>query len=179
MVMTGLRRLLAPLLLSLLLVFSAGCAAFAPEAPSPFSEVQEETSGRDAPAAVAVDAVKGGQLNDYFPRSVAGYGDYSVVPAQEKQGFAQFKVNQGGENVAMLSINDTVSNPAAATKYQSSSRQIEGNPALDIGNNGTGVLVGDRFQVKVQSRADSFTAEDREAWLKTFDYRGLANLAGQ
>ena len=180
MLMTELRRLLVPLLLSALLFLSAGCGAFAPpEAPSQFSEVQEETSGRNAPAAVATEAVKGGQLNDYFPRSVAGYSDYQVVPAQEKQGFAQFKVNQGGENVAMLSINDTVSNPAAATKYQSSSRQIEGNPALDIGRNGTGVLVGDRFQVKVQSRADSFTADDREAWLKAFDYRGLAQLAGQ
>lgn len=178
MVMNRLRRLFAPLLLSALLLFSTGCTAFAPpDAPSSFSEVQAETSGRKAPDAVAKDATSGSSFNAFFPRSVAGYDGYEIVPAQEKKGFAEFKVNEGGTNVAMLSINDTISNPSAATKYQSSSRKIQGYPALDIGNNGTGVLVRDRFQVKIQSRSESFSAEDRDTWLQKFDFKGLSKLA--
>jgi hypothetical protein len=164
--------------LSAVLLFSTGCAALAPpESPSAqFEQTQAETASRKAPDAVAKSAAQGSSFNDFFPRSVAGYKDYEVVPAQEKKGFAEFKVNQAGANVAMLSINDTSSNPNAAAKYQSSTRKIGGFPALDIGNNGTGVLVGDRFQVKVQSRSDSFSAEDREAWLQKFDFKGLAKL---
>jgi hypothetical protein len=178
MVTNRLRRLLASLLLSVVLLFSTGCAVLAPpEAPSQFSEVQSETSGRKAPDAVAKNAASGSSFNAFFPRSVAGYDGYEIVPAQEKKGFAEFKVNKGGANVAMLSINDTSSNPSAATKYQSSSRKVQGYPALDIGNNGTGVLVSDRFQVKIQSRADSFTAQDRDAWLQKFDFKGLSKLA--
>ncbi len=178
MVMLSLRRLLALLLLSLVLFVSTGCAAIAPpKPPSQFSQVQEETTGRKAPDAVAADAQKGASFNAFFPRSVAGYSGYEIVPAQEKQGFAEYKVNNSGTNVAMLSINDTISNPAAAEKYQSSTRTIQGYPALNIGNNGTGVLVSDRFQVKVQSRDASFTAEDRDAWLQKFDFKGLSKLS--
>ena len=173
-----LRRACWAIVLSAILLLSTGCAALAPpESPSAqFEQTQAETSSRKSPDAVSKEAVKGSSLNGFFPRSVAGYGGYDVVPAQEKKGFAQFKVNEGGENVAMLSINDTISNPNAATKYESSTREIQGFPALDIGNNGTGVLVNDRFQVKVQSRSDRFSADDREAWLQKFDFKGLANL---
>jgi len=164
--------------LSAVLMVSTGCAAVAPpESPSAqFEQTQAETSGRQAPDAVAKAAVKGSSLNAFFPRTVAGYSGYDVVAAQEKKGFAQFKVNEGGENVAMLSINDTISNPNAATKYESSTRDVQGFPALDIGNNGTGVLVSDRFQVKVQSRSENFSADDREAWLQKFDFKGLSQL---
>jgi hypothetical protein len=37
--------------------------------------------------------------------------------------------------------------------------------------------VGDRYQVKVLSRDQAFTASDREAWLQKFDLNGLNNLA--
>lgn len=178
MMMTRLRPYFTAIALCAVLFFSTGCAIFAPpEPPSPFSQVQEETSGRKAPSAVAKDATQGSTFNQFFPRSVAGYGDYEVVPAQEKQGFAQFKVNKDGANVAVLSINDTSSNPSAAAKYDASSRSIQGFPALEIGNNGTGVLVAQRYQVKVQSRSDSFSAADREAWLQKFDFKGLSQLS--
>jgi hypothetical protein len=178
MVTSRLRSFCAAIALSAVLLLSTGCTALAPpEAPSArFEQVQQDTAARKAPDAVAKEAVQGSSLNAFFPRTVAGYEDYDIVPAQEKKGFAEFKVNQGGVNVAMLSINDTLSNPAAATKYESSTRDIQGFPALDIGKNGTGVLVGDRYQVKVQSRSDGFGAEDRDAWLQKFDFKGLAQL---
>lgn len=178
MVTSRLRNFCTAIALSAVLLLSTGCAALAPpESPSAqFEQVQQDTASRKAPDAVAEAAVQGSSLNVFFPRAVAGYDGYDIVPAQEKKGFAEFKVNKDGANVAMLSINDTISNPAAATKYESSSRAIQGFPALDIGKNGTGVLVGDRYQVKVQSRSDEFGAEDRDAWLQKFDYKGLSQL---
>ncbi len=147
------------------------CAAASP--PSQFSQTQQDTTERNAPAAVAKAAEQGSSFNTFFPKTVTGF---EIVAAQEKKGFAEYKVNKAGENVAVLSINDTTSNPVAAEKYKSSTRQISGFPALDIGSNGTGLLVSDRFQVKVQSRNATFAKDDREAWLSKFDLKGLSKL---
>lgn len=166
--MTHSNRLFAPLLVGLLLTASA-CA---PEAPSRYDQVQQETSQRGS-SAVSKEAVNGSKLNRYFPKSSNGF---SVVPSQEKKGFAEHKLNKGGKNVATLSINDTVSNPAAAEKYQKSTKKISGFPSLSQGSTGTGVLVGDRFQVKALSRDPSFTEQDRVTWIKKFDLNGLANV---
>lgn len=161
-------KVLAPALLSLALLVGA-CA---PDPPSRYDQVQKETSQKGS-SAVSKEAVNGSQFNKFFPKSGNGY---SVVPAQEKKGFAEHKVNRGGKNVAVLSINDTISNPAAADKYQQSSTKIAGFPAVQQGQTGTGVLVSDRFQVKAQSRDPSFTQQDRVAWIQKFDLNGLSKL---
>ncbi|HEY9645683.1 MAG TPA: hypothetical protein V6C88_04895 [Chroococcidiopsis sp.] len=163
------RKILAPILLSLVLLVSA-CSA---PTTSPYDQVQEDTTGRNAPAAVADDAVKGGSFNAFFPRSQDGF---DVVPAQEKQGFAEYKLNRDGTTVAMLSINDTSGNPDAAQKFQASTRQVGGYPAVDVGSTQTAILVANRFQVKVQSRDPAFAVSDREAWLTKFNLSGLAQV---
>ncbi len=117
--------------------------------------------------------VSGGSFNQFFPK---GEDEYKVVFAQEKPGFAEAKLNENGQNVAMLSINDIASNPSAATKYKSSSKTIEGFPAVSQGTTATAVLVADRYQVKVQSRSDSFDADDREEWIGKFNLDGLSKL---
>jgi hypothetical protein len=155
----------ASLSLSLLLT---GCGG---KEPSRYDQVQQETSQRGA-TAVSKEAQKGGSFNKFFPRSGAGY---SVVPSQEKKGFAEYKLNQGGKTVAMLSINDTTGTPAA-DKYKQSKYSIAGYPAVDQGQNITGVLVGDRYQVKAQSRDPSFTKDDRVEWIEKFDLDRLSNL---
>ncbi|ELR97232.1 hypothetical protein GLO73106DRAFT_00010380 [Gloeocapsa sp. PCC 73106] len=163
------RRLVIPICLSLLLFISA-CA---PQT-SRYDEVQKETSGRGAPASVAKDAEQGSSFNKFFPRASQGY---QVVPAQEKKGFAEYKLNnKDGKTVAMLSINDTISNPAAATKYEQSNTKVAGFPSVEQGSTGTGILVNGRYQVKVLSRDPAFTQEERVNWLQKFDLRGLAQL---
>lgn len=162
------QRTLAPLLLSLLLLVSA-CGS---QPPSRYDQVQQETTQRNAPSAVAKDATQGSSFNKFFPRSVSGY---QIVPAQEKKGFAEYKVNQGGKNVAVLSINDTTGTEAAA-KFQNSKTKIAGYPSVEQGQNITAILVNDRYQVKVQSRDPAFTKADRAAWLEKFNLSGLANL---
>lgn len=161
-------RALVPICLSLLLVVTA-CS----KPPSRYDQVQEETTGRNAPAAVEKEAIQGSTFNKFFP---SGTGDYEVVPSQEKKGFAEYKINKDGTNVAMLSINDTISNPSAAEKFQSSTEKIGGYPSVDQGANATALLVNGRYQVKVQSRDASFTRDDRVAWLQKFDLNGLAAL---
>ncbi len=162
------RRVLAALFVSLILLVSA-CI---PQPPSRYDQVQQETSGKNAPPAVATDAEQGSSFNKFFPRSVSGY---NVVPAQEKKGFAEYKVNQGGKTVAMLAISDTTGT-GAADKFQNSTMKIAGYPAVEQGANATAILVNDRFQVKVLSRDASFTKENRAAWIQKFDLKGLASL---
>lgn len=169
MIFSPWRRILAPMLVSVLLLVSS-CGA--PEPPSRFEQAQKESTQRGATPAVVKDAEQGSSFNKFFPKSGGGY---QSVPAQEKKGFAEYKLNKDGKNVAVLSISDTVSTPTAAQKYQQSSQKISGYPAVQIGKNGTGVLVG-RYQVKVQSRDPSFTESDREAWLQKFNLSGLARL---
>lgn len=166
--MIALKRILTAFLLSALLMLSA-CST---KAPSRFDQAQQESTQRGAQA-VAKDAVSGGSFNKYFP---AARGEYQLVFAQEKQGFAQAKLKKDGQEVAMLTITDTTSNPAAANKYMQSTDNINGYPVVKQGNKGTGLLVDNRFQVKVVSRNNSFTEEDRQEWLRKFDLAGLDRL---
>jgi hypothetical protein len=148
-----------------------GCTATKP--PSPYDQVQEDTTGRNAPEAVSDAALPGSTFNQFFP---ASEGEFEVVPSQEKDGFAEYKLNRDGTTVAMLSINDTISNPDAAQKFASSTREIGSYPSVTVGSTQTAILVNGRFQVKVQSRDESFTEGDRDAWIEKFDLDGLAQL---
>jgi hypothetical protein len=154
--------------LSLLTLFVvAGCQ----KEPSRFEQVQQETR-RNAPA-VSKEAVPGASFNKLFPKPE---GDNDIVYTQEKTGFAQAKIVKKGTDVATLSIFDTVSNPEAADKYKEATEKFEEYPIMDIGNNGTGILVGGRYQVQIRSTDANFSKFDREDWLKKFDLANLAKL---
>ncbi|MEM1309745.1 MAG: hypothetical protein AAGF98_09720 [Cyanobacteria bacterium P01_H01_bin.153] len=142
-------------------------------APSKYDQVQQETTGSKAPVAVEKGAEKGGTFNSFFPSSE---GEFKVVPSQEKQGFAEYKLKRDGETLAMLTINDTISLPAAAKKYENAADTLGGFPMVEQGSMATGLLVNDRYQVKVLSRSEGFTASDRVTWLEKFDLEGLSQL---
>jgi len=183
MKLSSARRILAPFLISvLLLVTSCGKA---PE-PSRWDKAQQESTQKPGKANqnktdkssaqnsnLPKKAVAGGKLNKYFPSSGGGF---DRVFAQEKSGFAEAKLNKGGKNVAMLSINDIAGNPSAGTKFQQSTNKIGGYPSVTQGANITAVLVANRYQVKVQSRDTSFSASDRKDWLSKFNLGGLASV---
>jgi len=138
-----------------------------------WQNTQRQTSQRNAAPAVRQEAMPGSRFNRFFPKSGNGY---QVVAAQEKKGFSEYKLKRGGSDMAVLSISDTISLPAARKKYEKSTQKIGGFPAVNQGTNITGVLVADRFQVKAQSRDRSFTDSDRQAWLQKFDLQGLSRL---
>jgi hypothetical protein len=161
---------LAPLLVCLVLLVTA-CSS----APSKYDQVQKDTTGFGSPAAVAKKAEKGGTFNQFFP---GDQGDYQVIPYQEKKGFAEYKLQKGDQTLAMLTISDTTSLPTAAAKYSDATETVAGYPTVNQGTTATGLLVNDRYQVKVLSRDPSFTQADRVAWLQKFDLKGLAQLKG-
>lgn len=163
-------QFLAALSLSLLLLLTA-CAA-PPDAPLDSTQAPQ-TSTQQPVQAPTGEPLAGGKFNQFFP---ADSGEYKRVFAQEKTGFAEAKLKQNGQDVAMLSINDLANNPSAAKKFQNTTKTIAGYPAVEVGKTQTAILVSDRFQVKVQSRDDSFTPSDREAWLQKFNLRGLSQL---
>ncbi len=177
------RKILAPFLMSVLLLVTA-CGQT--QTPSRWDGAQQESTQKPGQAKQTTadkssasnqnlpkKAVDGGKLNKYFPSSGGGF---DRVFAQEKSGFAEAKLNKGGKNVAMLSINDIAGNPSAGAKFQKSTKQIGGYPSVTQGANITAVLVANRYQVKVQSRDPSFSASDREAWLSKFNLRGLSGV---
>lgn len=163
-------KIIAPLMLSMTLLVTA-CGSSAP--PTKYDKVQKESTQKKKGQAVAKQAVDGSKFNRFFPSGAEGY---KTIPAQEKKGFAEYKLNKGTKTVAMFSINDTVSTPDTAAKFKSSTKKIGGYPAVETGTTATSVLVADRFQAKVLSRDKSFGKSDREAWLKKFNLSGLANV---
>lgn len=164
----------ALLLVGLLAV--GGCQLTQLKASQPSDTAKWEQIEEQTPA-VTVDkkaVIDGGQFNKFFPGNADGY---ERVYTQEKDGFAEAKLKQDGNTLAMLSVSDTASNPSATDKYQASERALAGYPLVNVGSTATSLLVADRLQVKVLSRDTDFTAADREVWLEKFDLAGLAKLA--
>jgi hypothetical protein len=166
MIMPRLRKIIAPLLLSILLLV-ASCAK---QPPSRFEQAQQQSSQQKSGQAVVKDATQGANFNKFFPKGGEGY---ERIYTQEKKGFSQAKLKQSGQEVATLSISDIKSTPDTAKKYQQSTKKIAGYPAATLGNSQTSILVNDRYQVTVRSTEPAF---DREAWLQKFDLNGLARL---
>lgn len=147
-------------------------AACSPQPPSRFDQAQQTSTQRGA-TAVVKESAKGSDFNQFFPKSGDGY---ERVYTQEKKGFAEAKLKKDGLDLAVMAISDIRNTPTAANKFQNSTTQIGGFPAVKQGSTGTAVLVADRYQVKVLSRNPSFTASDRQVWLEKFDLQGLAKL---
>lgn len=163
----------ALLLIGLLAV--GGCQLTQLKASQPSDNAKWEQIEEQTPA-VAVDkkaVIDGGNFNKFFPSNGGGY---ERVYTQEKDGFAEAKLKQDGNTLAMLSVSDTASNPSATSKYQNSERTLAGYPLAEVGSTATSLLVADRLQVKVLSRDPDFASTDREAWLEKFDLAGLAKL---
>lgn len=135
-------------------------------APRPVGAIKAANPGKP---------VDGSALNKIFPPTGGGY---SVTYTQEKKGFAQAEVLRNGKKQAILSISDTLTNPEAKAKFASARGSIGGYPAAPVGNQGTAILVGDRFQVQVRSQSPDLGAADREAWIQKFNLDALKRLAG-
>lgn len=163
----------ALLLVGLLAI--GGCQLTQLKASQPSDSAKWEQIEAQTPAVDVdkTDVINGGEFNKFFPTA----DGYERVYTQEKDGFAEAKLKQDGNTLAMLSVSDTASNPSATAKYQNSERSLAGYPLAEVGNTATSLLVADRLQVKVLSRDDTFTSADREAWLEKFDLAGLAQLA--
>lgn len=165
------RSLISFFLVLIIFLVSPGCSNNT-ESTSRFETAQKESTQSGA-VAVAEDAVKGGELNRYFPKNE---GSYQVTYTQEKRGFAQAKLKQDGKELALMSISDVANNPTAADKFKDSQETIKTYPVVNQGSKATAILLRDRYQVKIVSRSDTFDENRRKQWLKKFDLDTLAQL---
>ncbi len=168
--MLKLRSVLSLILVVTIFLLTPACSNDEPT--SRFESAQQESSQPQA-TAVAEDAVKGGELNRYFPKNE---DSYQIVYTQEKRGFAQAKLKEDGEELALLSISDIANNPSASNKFKDSSETIKNYPVVNQGSKASAVLVRDRYQVKILSRSDNFDEDSRKEWLAKFDLDTLAQL---
>ncbi len=157
--------------------------AFNPDGPSTGGSVDWQPGGAASTAsrttAIDIDALRagdprpGGDLNKFFPPQG---GDDDMVAKQEKEGFAQYSLRRGGDEVAQLSITDLRSNPAAADKFRNPESMVGGFPTVADGSKGTTLLINGRYQVKVRSPGGQLNESQRKAVLQSFDLSGLASL---
>lgn len=160
------RKIVLSVMLTLLLLVSA-CG---PTEPTRWDNAQKESTSQPRNDAVK-NQTTGGEFNKFFPKVS---GEYSLVYSQEKKGFAQAKLKKGGQDVATLSISDTLDTPDVAKKFETSTKKIGGYPAQEQGRSMTSVLVGERYQVKV--RSTSLSPSDREKWISEFNLSGLSRV---
>ena len=163
-------------------VFLAGCFKNPPPPPAPTTPPPTQVMASPPPpvgtpmAPPTGKVTEGGKFNKLFPGDEAGF---NVVYTQEKQGFAQAFLNKNKKKVAVLSVSDIAANPEAINKYAGAAKKVAGYPAVAVGNNGTAILVGNRFQVQVRTEPGAaFTPQDRETWLAKFKLAELARMGG-
>jgi hypothetical protein len=165
----AIRRLLVGALFLPLVALVVACGGGNP-ADTRWATAQQES--RNKPA-VAKEALAGKEFNKFFPKAES---PWDLTYKQEKQGTAIASLKKDGKEVAMLTVFDTVSEPDVAKDYKESTEALAGCPLVAKGSKGTAILVANRFQVQVRSMDNSFTEDDRKAWIKKFDLDGIAKL---
>jgi hypothetical protein len=161
------RRLAIPLGLCALVMMA--CGGTVSTSPS-------DTAGKDN--AVSNGAIEGTAFKKFFPIGEA-HGGWGLVFGATKQGYAEASLKKDGNEVAVLSITDTVGDPSAKDKFKNSMEKINGYPVGAEENLiDTDILVANRFQVRVRTTSiPNFFKDDRVEWIKKFNLEGLAKLA--
>ena len=124
------------------------------------------------PPVAEVKQVEGSAFNRLFPAD--GIDGYKRVFTQEKDGFAEAKLQKDGKDVATISLADSVNDAAAKEKFAKATEKLAGHPLVTVGKNQSAVLVKDRYQVKVSSM--TLDAAARKTLLEKFDLAGIARL---
>jgi len=162
------------LLVSSAFLFSCGGKKKTTETTTETTTTETTTTDNGSTATETMpEEVEGGALNKFFPKED---GAYKVVYNQEKDGFVQASLELDGKEVATLAVSDLSTNMDTKAKYESSTMKVGDYPALTKGSKGTTILVGDRYQISIRSKDDSFDENMRKSWFEKFDLSGFANL---
>ena len=153
-------------LLAALLLFTA-LACSKEKKSTRWDEAADAATQRttSATASATAPVAEGSNFNAAFPKD--GDDGYKRVFTQEKDGFAEAKLQKDGKDVATLSVADTNANAEAKTKFADAKEKLGDSPMMTVGKNQTTVLVGGRWQVKVSSQ--TLDHEARKAILGKFD----------
>ena len=126
-----------------------------------------DTKDVKAPEATP-EVVKGSALNGAFLSD--NYDGLNRVFLTEKEGFSQADYKKGDDTVFTISITDLKDDQALLTKYNDVTDTIAGHPYMARGN-GSMVLVGGRFQVKLASK--TLDEATRRSHLEKVDFSRL------
>ncbi|WP_394836782.1 hypothetical protein LVJ94_07725 [Pendulispora rubella] len=124
------------------------------------------------PPVAEVKQTKGAAFNKLFPDD--GTDGYKRVFTQEKEGFAEAKLQKDGKDVATLSLADSVNDDDAKAKFAKSTDKVDSYPLVTVGKNQSALLVNERYQVKISSQ--TLDASARKALFSKFDLNGIAKL---
>lgn len=111
----------------------------------------------------------GSTFNAAFPAD--GVDGYKRVFTQEKEGFAEAKLEKDGQTAATLAISDAVADETVKAKFARAQEKLDGHPLVTVGKNQSAVLVAERYQVKVSS--PTLDADARKGLLSKFDLKAL------
>lgn len=136
----------------------------------PFSTWLPGGTVADVPTGAVVN---GSAFNRLFPSP--GPGE-EIVFTQEKRGFSQARLKQGGTSLALLAISDTTTAPEARAKFEGSTDSLKGWPLVEQGQQASALLVAKRFQVKVIGQGPGLDSTQRHELLEAFDLPALAAL---
>jgi hypothetical protein len=146
---------------------AAATASPAHAAPPPPS-----TAVAEAKAAVA-RMVEGAKLLPAFTPAAAG-GATERVDRPTKEGVAEVVYKKGKDEIATITITDTIEIPAVREDYKDAKEKVDGFPLKTSGYAKSAILVADRFQVQIQSQR--LKAPERKAWLEKMDLKALQAL---
>ena len=124
------------------------------------------------PAEPGATEKAGGSFNRAFPFD--GLSGYRRVFTQEKEGFAEAKLQKDGKDVAVLAISDVRNDAAARAKFAATVDRLSSYPLVTVGKNQSALLIANRFQVKVSSQV--LGPDARKEILSKFDLAALAAL---
>lgn len=154
---------------ALAVVFSAALLACKDEPKSTRWNDAAAAASTPAPIMSVGPVTEGSSFNAAFPPD--GVDGAKRVFTQEKDGFAEAKLQKDGKDVATLSIADTNANAEAKSKFEGAKEKLGEWPMITVGKNQTTVLVKDRYQVKVSS--PSLDHDARKKLLEKFDLKRL------
>jgi len=162
--------------MAVLLALATFASACKKDPPSRWEKQAETSSGAGGSEAKPADppkpVVEGGSLNKFFPAENEGGKKRRFTT--EKPGFVEAKLEDGGKELATLTITDTNGADDAA-KFDKATEKLGEYPLLNPTKKQTSILVGKRFQVKVSS--DQLSVDERKTWLQKFDLKGLSTYS--
>lgn len=152
-----------------MLTFGAACSK-EPTRWDQAAQTAKSAAAADTPP--APPKTEGSSFNKFFPPD--GESGAKRVFTQEKDGFAEAKLEKDGATMATLAISDAQSDDAAKKKFEGAPDTVATFPLVTVGKNQSAALVKGRYQVKVSST--TLDAPARKALLEKFDLAGLSKL---
>jgi hypothetical protein len=163
------RALIGAGALSLALALGVGCGTKEDRWADAGAKAQQN---QKEGTATTYKVTKAGTFNKFFPKD--GVDGLKLIPAADKDGYAEYKAEKDGKEVGRLSIDDA--DEKEKGKYKAATEKVAGYPYHQLGANKSSILVADKYQVSITSASGGLDAAARKALFEKFDLGALSRL---